>query len=85
MSATFSNKPYRIKFDVYDSNKNLTFGTISNHVLTDATVSDIKTLMNPGTYTDIKSEFFSANGTASLTSTELVNPFLFITYQIYLI
>jgi hypothetical protein len=82
--AKFTNKKYRIKFQVYDSSKNLTFGTMSSHVLTDATVSSIKTLMNPNTYTNISREVFIANGSATLESTDVVDPLLFISYQIYL-
>ena len=72
---------YKIKLEVYDNAGTMITKNIASPDLTNPTASSIKSLMNPGTYTNIKSETFIANGGKRLSDNETVNPF-FVSYRI---
>lgn len=73
---------YAIKFEVYDNNGILISNNVVKHTLTNPTVADIKSILNNGQYTNIKSEEFLANG-GNLNNSDIVNT-VFVKYKIYL-
>lgn len=73
----------RIKFQVYDNANNMIVDTTTSHNLSNPTVAQIKSLLNPGTYTNIKSEFFLANGSTDLSENDIVTTY-FVQYKINL-
>jgi hypothetical protein len=69
-----------MKFEVYNNDSLLSKNT-STVDLINPTVNDIKLLLNPGTYTNIKSETFTGNGKTDLINQDIVNP-TFVSYRI---
>ena len=74
---------YRIKLEVYDSSNTLIIENKLQPDLEKPTVGDIKLLLNPGTYTDIKSEFFIDGNLPDLNDNDAIKNY-FIKYKIYL-
>jgi hypothetical protein len=72
---------YKIKLEVYNNEGSMISKNIISPDLTNPTAGSIKLLMNPGAYTNIKSETFIANDGKLLTDNEIVNPF-FVSYRI---
>jgi len=74
---------YKIKFDVFDNTNKSVHQEIISKELVNPTVSDVKTLLNPGTYTNIKSELFVGNNKNNLNEGDVINS-SFIVYTINL-
>jgi hypothetical protein len=74
---------YRIRLEVYDNSNTLIIENKLQPDLTNPTVGDIKSLLNPGTYTDIKSEFFMDGDLSDLDNNDFIKNH-FIKYKIYL-
>jgi hypothetical protein len=74
---------YKIKFVVKDSNNNTIRDEKLTQELTEPTVASIKTLLNPNTYTNIKSERFVGNGKENPWDSEVLKT-SFIAYYITL-
>ena len=73
---------YKIKLEVYDNTDEKIKEDSISLDSTNLSVSDIKSIINPGTYTNIKSEIFIANeGRTDLANDDIVNPF-FVKYRI---
>ena len=72
---------YKIKFEVYNGDGNLVTSDKSSKELTNPTVNSIKSLLNNGRYTNIKSETFTGNGRTDLKNSDIVNP-TFVSYRI---
>lgn len=68
---------YKIKFEVYDNTNTLVHQEITSKELVNPTVGEIKTLLNNGTYTNIKNVNFVGNLKNNLTDSDVVNhPFV---------
>lgn len=74
---------YKIKYEVFDNANNLVHQEILNKELTSPTVGEIKFLLNPGTYTNIKNQNFIGNGNNNLNDNETLNkPFIVYTINL---
>lgn len=68
---------HKVKFEVYDSKGRLKFSDIISVDADTPTVKDIKDAVNPGTYTDIKTEFFSCDNRGHIDDSEIItSPFI---------
>jgi hypothetical protein len=72
---------YRLRFEVYDNTGTLIVENKLQPELTNPTVGEIKLLLNPGTYTNIKTETFLDGGVPDLIDTEPIKGH-FIKYRI---
>lgn len=74
---------YKITYKVSDSTGNLVHEDKQSLDLTDPTVDSVKSLLNPGTYTNIKSERFVANGLETSVGTEVITkPFIYYSIEL---
>jgi hypothetical protein len=72
---------HKVKFEVYDNQGILILSNIITVEAEAPTVKDIKKIVNPGTYTNIKTEFFSCDARGNITDNENVTT-PFIKYRI---
>jgi hypothetical protein len=72
---------YKIKFEVYDNTGELKTSNLLSYELTNPTVGQVKSLVNPWTYTNIKSELFSFDNRGHQDDSELITT-PFIKYRI---
>jgi cell division GTPase FtsZ len=69
---------YKIKFEVIDNANQMVVENVTEPILVNPTVADVKTLLNPGTYSNIKSESFVANHKNNLIDSDVVTaPFIY--------
>ena len=75
---------YKIKFEVVDNANQVIVENVTEPILVNPTVADVKTLLNHGTYSNIKSESFVADHKNNLIDSDVIKtPFIY--YKINLI
>ena len=75
---------YKIKFEVVDNTNQVIVENVTEPTLVNPTVADVKTLLNHGTYSNIKSESFFADHKNNLIDSDVIKtPFIY--YKINLI
>ena len=75
---------YKIKFEVVDNANQVIVENVTEPTLVNPTVADVKTLLNPGTYSNVKSESFVADHKNNLIDSDVIKtPFIY--YKINLI
>jgi hypothetical protein len=74
---------YNMTVRVYDNTNKQVHENILSKDLTNPTVKDVKALLNPGTYTNIKSEKFICDSKDGLVDTHvIVTPFILWTINL---
>ena len=74
---------YNMTVRVYDNTNKQVHENILSKDLTNPTVKDVKSLLNPGTYTNIKSEKFICDSKDGLVDTHaIVTPFILWTINL---
>ena len=74
---------YKIKLEIYDGNGGLIVSNSRSLELENQTVSQLKSILNPGIHTDIKSDEFYVGEVLDLNDDDIITDH-FVKYRIYL-
>ena len=74
---------YKLKLEVYDNTGSLVNSSVVSSDLENGTVKQFKSILNPDTYTNIKSDEFYVGGVLDVNDDDVISSH-FIKYRIYL-